>query len=84
MKLFRYLRHAGSLLLMFVLLAGAQTQADWISLCSKCLSPSVSSKTGVGTTNAVAVGKVALKDAEMWCGSWEPDNKGCAKQQLTN
>jgi hypothetical protein len=84
MKLFRYLRHAGSLLLMFVLLAGAQTQADWISLCSKCLSPSVSSKTGVGTTNAVAVGKITLKDAEMWCGSWEPDNKGCPKQQLTN
>ena len=84
MKLFRYLRHAGPLLLIFVLLAGAQTQADWISLCSKCLSPSVSSKTGLGTTNAVAVGKVALKDAEMWCGSWEPDNKGCAKQQLTN
>jgi len=28
-----------------------------------------------GDTNAVAQGKVTLKDAQMWCGSWEPDNK---------
>jgi len=84
MKLLQYLRHAGLLVPMFVLLAGAQTQGDWISLCSKCLSPSVSSKSGFGTTNAVAVGKVTLKDADMWCGSWEPDNKSCPKDQLAS
>jgi hypothetical protein len=62
----------------------AEEQADWISLCSKCLSPSVSSKSGIGTTNATASGKVTLKDAQMWCGSWEPDNKLCPKEQLAS
>ena len=85
MKLLRYLRNAGLLLPLVTLLATAQqTQGDWISLCSKCLSPSVNSKSGVGTTNAVATGKVTLKDAEMWCGSWEPDNKACPKEQLAS
>ena len=78
MKLLRYLGRAGVLLPMIAVLVGAQQdQGEWISLCSKCLSPSVSSKTGAGTTSAVAQGRVTLKDAEMWCGSWEPDNKAC-------
>ncbi len=75
---------SGCFLAVLTLTAGAQEQGDWISLCSKCLSPSVSSKSGIGTTNAVAVGKVTLKDAEMWCGSWEPDSKTCPKEQLAN
>jgi len=69
---------------LVALLAPAQQQGDWISLCNKCLSPSVSSKSGIGTTNAVAQGKVTLKDAQMWCGSWDPDNKGCPKEQLAS
>jgi hypothetical protein len=82
MKLLLYIRRAGLFLPMFVLLAGAQQNGDWISLCSKCVSPSISSKSGIGTTNAVAVGKVTLRDAEMWCGNWEPGNKSCPKEQL--
>jgi hypothetical protein len=84
MKLLLHLRRAGLFLLVFVLLAGAQQNGDWISLCSKCLSPSVSSKSGIGTTNAVAIAKVTLRDAEMWCGSWDPDNKSCPKEQLAS
>ena len=57
---------------------------EWISLCSKCLSPSVASKSGFGTANAIAEGKVTLADAKQWCASWEPDNKACPKEQLTN
>jgi hypothetical protein len=67
---------------LFALFCSAQQQGDWISLCSKCLSPSVTSKSGVGTTNAIASGRVTLKDAQMWCGSWEPDNKRCPSEQL--
>jgi hypothetical protein len=85
MKLIRLLSRAGLFLPIVALLAAAQqTQGDWISLCSKCLSPSVSSKSGIATTNAAAMGKVTLKDAEMWCGSWEPDNKSCPKEQLAS
>jgi len=83
MKLLCNLRSLGFVVLMLALFAAAQqNQGEWISLCSKCLSPSVSSKSGGGTTNAVAQGKVTLKDAQMWCGSWEPDNKACPKEQL--
>jgi hypothetical protein len=83
MNLLRNLRSLGFIVLMFALFAAAQqNQGEWISLCSKCLSPSVSSKSGAGTANAVAAGKVTLKDAQMWCGSWEPDNKACPKEQL--
>jgi len=70
--------------LTFALSSLAEEQGDWISLCSKCLSPSVSSKSGIGTTNATASGKVTLKDAQMWCGSWEPDNKACPNEQLAS
>lgn len=71
------------------MVAGAQRKnqaesTEWISLCSKCLSPSVASKSGFGTANAVAEGKVTLADAKQWCASWEPDNKACSKEQLTN
>ncbi|HEY1263556.1 MAG TPA: hypothetical protein VGF06_08535 [Terriglobales bacterium] len=84
MNIFRKL--SGMLLCtaLVVLLAPAQQNGDWISLCSKCLSASVSSKSGIGTTHAVAEGKVTLNDAEMWCGSWEPDSKTCPKEQLAN
>jgi hypothetical protein len=85
MKPLRNLRSLGFVVLMLALFAAAQqNQGEWISLCSKCLSPSVSSKSGAGTTNAVAQGKVTLKDAQMWCGSWEPDNKACPKEQLAS
>ena len=60
---------------------GAQ-QDEWIPLCSKCLAPSISSKSGIGTVHAVAEGKVTLKDAQEWCASWEPDNQACPKEQL--
>lgn len=82
MKLLRYLRFV--LPLVALIATAQQNQGEWISLCSKCLSPSVNSKSGAGTTNAVAQGKVTLKDAEMWCGSWQPDDKACAKEQLAS
>lgn len=73
---------SASCLAVLTLAAGAQNQGDWISLCSKCLSPRVISKSGVGTANAVAEGKVTLKDAQMWCGSWAPDDQSCPSEQL--
>ena len=76
-------QHAG-IFLIAVFAAGTDcvAQNDWLSLCGQCLSPSVYKKSGIGTSNAVAEAKVTLKDAQMWCGSWQPDDKDCAKQQL--
>jgi len=75
-----------SVLVLFIASASAQQnladETQWIPLCSKCLSPSISSKSGLGTSHAMAAGKVTLKDAQQWCASWEPDNKACPKEQL--
>ncbi len=76
------------LVLLLASAVGAQQNAAdsslWIPLCSKCLSARVSSKSGFGTANAVAEGKVTLADAKEWCASWEPDSKTCPKEQLDN
>ena len=53
--------------------AAEQAQYDWLSLCGKCLSPSITSKSGIGTSHAVAEGKISRRDAEEWCASWEPE-----------
>lgn len=68
--------------------ASAQSpqEKEWISQCGQCLSPHVTSKSGIGTSNAVAEGKISRKDAEDWCQNWEPQNplNDCVKDQLAN
>lgn len=67
------------------LVAAQSNRADWIQwipLCGKCITPSISHKSGLGTEKAVAEGKVTAADAQAWCDNWEPENKDCAKQQL--
>ncbi len=55
----------------------------WLSLCGKCLSPSITRTSGLGTAKAVAEGKITRKDVEGWCGSWEPqDVPGCVRREL--
>lgn len=59
-------------------------QADWLSLCSQCLSPTIISKSGIGTAHAIAVARMTKEGAAEWCGSWRPgDNPAaCVKEQL--
>ena len=73
------------LMSLTALVAAQSNRADWIQwipLCGKCLSPSISHKSGLGTSKAVAEGKVTAADAQAWCENWEPENKDCIKQQL--
>ena len=64
--------------------APAGAQSDWLSLCGKCLSPSITSKSGIGTSNAVAEGRTTRRDAEGWCANWEPgkNQAACVRDQL--
>ena len=64
--------------------APAGAQSDWLSLCGKCLSPSITSKSGIGTSNAVAEGRTTRRDAEGWCANWEPgkNQAACVGDQL--
>ena len=59
----------------------AAAQPEWLSLCSKCLNPSVVSKSGIGTAKAAAVAKVTRADAADWCDNWQPDDKTCLEGQ---
>jgi len=62
----------------------AAAESEWLSLCGKCLSPSVTSKSGIGTAQARAEGRISRGDAEGWCQNWEPQTplQQCVRLQL--
>jgi len=62
--------------------ASAQGQMDWLALCAKCLSPTIQTRSGIGTANAVATAKVTRQGAEEWCANWAPGDRGCVAGQL--
>jgi hypothetical protein len=66
------------------LLGGAAAAQDWLALCSKCISPSVFSKSGIGTANAVAMARITRGDAESYCSQWSPNEPlaDCVRQQM--
>jgi len=66
--------------------APAAAQKDWLSLCGKCLSPSITSKSGLGTANAVAEGRITRRDAEGWCANWAPGEplETCVRRELAS
>lgn len=59
-------------------------QMDWLALCAKCVSPSIQSKSGIGTANATATARITRADAEDWCANWAPGDKGCVAGQLAS
>lgn len=68
-----------------LLVAGtAAAQTDWLALCGKCLNPSIVSKSGIGTANAVAEARISRQDAEGWCANWAPGQNlaACVREQL--
>lgn len=74
----------GGLIAIGLLGAGTAWAQDWLALCSKCIAPSVFSKTGIGTANAVAMARVTAADAKSWCESWQPDDGNCVRQQMAS
>ena len=79
---------AGTLALL-AWLAGAGTpqaagEREWLAICAQCITPTVQSKSGIGTAAASAVAKVTRADAEEWCGSWRPGERGCIAEQLAS
>lgn len=63
--------------------AAAAAAQDWLSLCGKCLSPSVYSKSSIGTANAAALARITRQDAQGWCENWEPGRvTDCVREQM--
>ena len=55
-----------------------------LALCSKCVSPGIFSKSGIGTANAVAQARITRAEIEGWCANWQPGDRNCVKQQLAS
>lgn len=55
---------------------------DWLPLGSKNWSPSIFSKSGIGTANAKASAKATRKDIADWCENWQPGDKQCVSGTL--
>jgi len=75
------------LLTVFGVLSTAQTNSpEWLSLCNQCVNPMVTSKSGIGTSNAMAEARVTRAAARVWCGSWQPnsDLAACIREQLAS
>lgn len=72
-----------------VLLAAAAAAAgatDWLSVCGRCLSPSITTRSGIGTANAVAEARITRGDAESYCetqGSGS-DTRSCVREQMAS
>lgn len=48
-------------------------KAQYLPLCGKCLTPTVFSKSGIGTADAIAKAKVTYKDAKDNCEAFSMD-----------
>jgi hypothetical protein len=71
---------AGLVMFGAATIAGAQT--DWLALCSKCVNPTIFSKSGIGTARAMAEARITRAEVQGWCANWQPDDKNCVKDQL--
>lgn len=75
---------AGAAAALLISASAAGAQGEWLSLGSKSWAPTVVSKSGIGTANAVAEAKVTRKEIEGWCANWSPGDKGCVQRELSS
>lgn len=79
----RRLLYAG---LLALLAWGANASSDEMNVlpqCNQCVDPSIVSKSGLGTANAVITAKTTRQDVVGWCANWQPGDKDCVKSQAT-
>jgi hypothetical protein len=58
-------------------------QSEWLAVCSRCPSPEVVSKSGIGTANARAEARMTREELKNWCAESDPANaEACLRQQL--
>lgn len=82
MRLINIVRALG-VVTVAVLLMGAGDMG-WLSLCGKCISPSIVSASGLGTANAAAEARIGRAEAQDYCSNWEPGDPGCVARELAN
>lgn len=60
----------------------AANQHEWLSLGAKHWAPTVVSKSGIGTADAVAEARATRQEIEGWCANWSPGDRDCARREL--
>lgn len=63
-------------------LVPTSAESESLSLGSKHWAPTVVSKSGIGTANAVAEARVMREEIEGWCANWAPDDRNCVRAVL--
>jgi hypothetical protein len=66
--------------------ATAATEMDWLSLCGKCMSATITAKSGIGAAHVVAEGRITRREAEGWCANWSPatNPQSCVRERLAS
>lgn len=59
-------------------------QQEWLSLGAKHWSPTVVSKSGIGTANAVAEARVMRENVKAWCENWAPGDRDCVNREMAS
>ena len=59
-----------------------RAEQEWLAVCSQCVNPTITSKSGIGTASAVAEAKITKAEVEGWCENWQPGDKSCVEQKL--
>src|SRR5262245_4012303 len=74
------------ILVVVILIASprAVLAEEWLSLGAKFWTPSVTSKSGIGTAHAVAEAKATRADITGWCENWTPDDTGCVAREMAS
>lgn len=70
------------LIVAATILIPTSAEAESLSLGSKHWAPTVVSKTGAGTANAVAEARVTREAIEGWCANWSPGDRNCVRGVL--
>jgi hypothetical protein len=71
---------------MVFLACGATALAqsgEWLSRGAKGWAPTVTKKSGIGTSHAVAEAKATRADIQGWCENWSPDDAGCVARTMS-
>jgi len=65
-------------------IAADNAGAEFMPICPMptCLSPQVTTKSGIGTANAMIEAKVSPEAAEKWCAIHKPRYKYCVKDEV--
>lgn len=63
---------------------GLAASGEWLSLGSKHWAPTVVSKSGIGTANAVAEARVTRDEIAGWCENWSPGDRDCVRRELAS